>query len=800
MRTVQSMNRLARTVINLRIPIIVATLAITAVLGFFAKDIRINPDIMGYLPKDDPVTRLNDNISETYGGSRLAVVALESDNVFTRRTLETVDQLTERFRLIDGVRYVTSLTNIIDIRKVDDWLEVGKLIDPARIPLEEGELQKLRAYTLGKEMYSGRLVSSDGKATVIVCKLQDDADETRVVAEIRKAVSAVHPADKVYFAGLPFQLEEISSLVVEDLFHLVPLAALLIIATLYVGLRSLRGVLLPLTSALISSIWVIGIMSLFGVAFSVISNIIPVVLIAVGSAYSIHVISSFSETPPGSEDRRSQSRKALGRVALPVVLAGVTTIAGFIAFVFGSYLGMIKEFGIFSALGILFSLIISLTFVPSVLSLLPPLRKTAESRRREVSSAGDPENRGAFFRLGRWVVRRHKAVFAATAVLVGISVIGMPLIRREVDILSYFKKDTQISISERMMQQRFGGSTTLQILVKGNIQDPKVLHKMKAMEDLLRSRAELHNVYSVVELIEAMNDAMVDERAIPESEAQVANLWFLLEGEESLYQLVNETADEAVIQATMESINTGVMSELIQVIRSRIDTLDGPEVSFQLGGFLLMYNALDEAVRNSQIQSLLVAVALIFLCNLFLLRSVAGSLVGLIPIVFTLFILFGTMGLSGIPLDIVTVVLGSISMGVGVDYSIHFISRLREEYRLSGQRERSLVNTLGTTGKAIAVNMATVSLGFISLLFGNLLPLRRFAVLMVATMLGSGIGALLVLPSIMMMSSPGIFRALVERVRLFGGRLGAPQGLRTADVAPDSEYHQDQHNKRGTNK
>ncbi|MBN2551763.1 MAG: RND family transporter [Spirochaetales bacterium] len=794
------MNKLAGTVVSLRIPIIIVTVVVTVVLGFFSKDIRINPDIMGYLPKDDPVTVLNDYISETYGGSRLAVVALESEDVFTRRTLETVDQLTERFRLIEGIRYVTSLTNIIDIRKVDDWLEVGKLIDPTRFPLQEQELQNLRAYTLGKEMYSGRLVSSDGKATVIVCKLEEGTDEAQVVAEIRKTVSDADPADKVYFAGLPFQLEEISTLVVRDLIRLIPLTVLLIIASLYIGLRSLRGVLLPLLSALISSVWVIGIMSLFEVAFSVISNIIPVVLIAVGSAYSIHVVNSFSEIPPDSSDRRSQSRRALSRVALPVILAALTTVAGFTAFVFGSYLGMIKEFGIFSALGILFSLIISLTFVPSVLSLLRPLQSPAASRRPESGSADDSANRGAFFRLGGWLVRRHRAVFAATAALVGISVVGMPLIRREVDILSYFKRDTQIRISEQMMQQRFGGSTTLQILVKGNIQDPKVLQKMKEMENLLRSREELHNVYSVVELIEAMNDAMVDERTIPDSEAQVANLWFLLEGEESLYQLVNETTDEAVIQATMESMNTRVMSELIQVIRSRIETLEGPEVSFQLGGFLIMFNALDEAVRRSQIQSLLVAVALIFLCNLFLLRSVAGSLIGLIPIMFTLFILFGAMGLSGIPLDIVTVLLGSISLGVGVDYSIHFLSRLRDEFRLSGQREGALVNTLGTTGKAIAVNMGTVSLGFVSLVFGTLLPIRRFALLMLASMLGAGVGALLVLPSIMMMSSPGIFRTLVQRVRLFGGSLRAPRRLSPAPVASDPDYQNDQTNKRGTNK
>jgi hypothetical protein len=158
------------------------------------------------------------------------------------------------------------------------------------------------------------------------------------------------------------------------------------------------------------------------------------------------------------------------------------------------------------------------------------------------------------------------------------------------------------------------------------------------------------------------------------------------------------------------------------------------------------------------------------------------------------------MGLSGIPLDVVTVLLGSISLGVGVDYSIHFLSRLRDEYRRSGQREGSLVTTLGTAGKAIAVNMVTVSLGFVSLVFGTLLPLRRFAVLMVATMLGSGAGALLVLPSIMMMSSLRIFRSLVERVRLFSGSLRAPRRLSTAPAAPDSERQGDQSRKRGAKK
>jgi predicted RND superfamily exporter protein len=787
------MGKLAAAVIRLRIPIIIVTVLLTAVFGYFVKDIHINPDIIGYLPKDDPVTKLNTYISEKYGGSQMAIVAIEDDDVFSADTIGAIQHLTSEFQRLEGVRYVTSLTNLIDIKKVDDWLEIGKLIDAGNLPADQAELRELREYTLGKDMYRGRLVSADGRATVIVCRLREDADEPYVAGEIEKIVEQANLKQKVYYAGMPFQLTEIGSLVARDMIKLAPLAALLILGSLFIGLRSLRGMLLPVLAAAIGGVWVVGIMSLCRVSFSVISNIIPVVLIAVGSAYSIHVISSFAETARAGGDRRRQSREALRKVALPVILAAVTTIAGFTAFIFGSYLGMIKEFGIFSALGVFFSLVLSLTFVPSLLSLLPPARRVglksrkasaAGRRRRDRRSAAAEaaEKQGLFARAGGFVVRRRRAIVAAAAGLVALSIIGMPLIHREVDILTYFRKGTRIRISEQMMKERFGGSTTLQILVRGNIQDPEVLRKMKAMEELLRSRPELHNVYSVVELIEEMNYAMIDRRSIPDSEAKVANLWFLLEGEETLNQLVSEDKDEAVIQATLESMNTRVMSELIQVIRARIDQLETPDISMQLGGSLLMYNELDRAITRSQIQSLLIATALIFLFNLILLRSVAGSLLGLIPVVFTLFILFGTMGLAGIPLDVVTVLLGSISIGVGVDYSIHFLNRFREEYRLSERRDLALKNTLGTTGKAIAINMITVSLGFSSLLLGSLNPLRRFTLLIAVSMIGSGAGALALLPAIMMMSPAGVFRALVEKARLFGAGLKILRQLKPVSV------------------
>jgi predicted RND superfamily exporter protein len=318
------------------------------------------------------------------------------------------------------------------------------------------------------------------------------------------------------------------------------------------------------------------------------------------------------------------------------------------------------------------------------------------------------------------------------------------------------------------MKEKFGGSTTLQILVQGNINDPVVLERMKKMESFLSSRPELNNVHSVVELIEEMNFAMIDEKILPDTEAKVANLWFFLEGEEMLDQLVSEERNEAVIQATIKEYNIRQLTELVHTIRSYIRGMDSEECSFQLGGSLLTYYQVNEALKKSQIQSLVIAILMIFICNFIMLRSVAGSLVGLIPVGFTLFILYGFMGLSGIPLDVATVLIGSISLGVGIDYSIHFLNRFKHDYRVSQDKTTALAATLRTTGKAILINVVTVTAGFLTLLLGNLIPLQRFGILISLTMLSSGSGALLLLPSVILLCPEKLFRGVMGRISLSG--------------------------------
>ena len=729
--------------------VIFVNVLITLILGYSLTGLKINPDITSYLPKNDPTVKLFDYIGEEYGGNFLIMIALETDDVFNRGTIERINYLTLQFKLVEGVNYVTSLTNVLDIKQVEEGIEIGRLVDEYDLPKTHEELQQLKTYTLSKDLYRGRLISEDAKVTLIICRLNDDVDKIKTAHELKEIVKEANLKEKVYYSGMPFQMMEISEIILNDLKFLIPLIGLLIIISLLLAFHTLRGVVLPILSVSMSTIWTLGIMSILQIPLTVISDIIPVILIAVGSAYSIHVISRFDEDLMTSGDRLKQSKKALAEVGVPVLLAAVTTIAGFMAFVFGSYLSMIREFGIFSSLGILFSLIISVTFIPTMLSILPIKNK---KRSPDEITGGKTSFTRLMDKIGAFVLKNEKLIIAGGIIIICISIFGIPKIQRRVDMLDYFKPGTSIRLTEEMMQSKFGGSIPIQILVKADIQDPVVLKQMQEMQEFLESQEDVHKPQSVVDLIEEMNDVMGEGKVIPDSKYKVSNLWFLLEGEEIMSQLVNSDKTEAVIQATIGNVNTGMIRELVENVDNYIEKIDTSIIIFTQTGMPSIYQRLDDSIMRSQIQSLFIAIILVLICLFFLLRSFVGGLIGLVPIGFTLLVIFGFMGFTGIPLDIATVLVGSISIGIGIDYSIHFVNRFKKEFQKDKTELEALDKTLETTGKAILINVITVTMGFLVLILAALIPLRRFGILIAITMIGSGFGAITLLPAIILLT------------------------------------------------
>jgi len=254
-------------------------------------------------------------------------------------------------------------------------------------------------------------------------------------------------------------------------------------------------------------------------------------------------------------------------------------------------------------------------------------------------------------------------------------------------MLDYFEASSEIRQSEDFLEKKIGGSIPISILVRGDIRDPEVLREMKAMEDFLEQHPLIHHPLSIADYLAEMNDLMGEGEKSPDSREKVSNLLFLLEGQEGLDQLLHPEKTEAVIQAMIPSLDIGEMKHLVDQIENWIKGRSFNKAQMVFSGSPLVYIHLDESLIQSQVLSLILALVLIYLCVLFLVRSAAGALLGMIPIVFTLILIFGFMGYTGIPLDIVTVLVGSVSLGIGIDYALHWINRFRLEAGLLVQEK-----------------------------------------------------------------------------------------------------------------
>lgn len=375
------MEKLSRIIIKLKWIIVASVLALTIFFGYQTQFLTINSDILSSLPDDDPIASLYKEIGTQFGGNDMGMIVLESDNVFKTEILQHIKQITDSVRYTDGVSTVTSLTNILDIKSSEWGLEIGKLVDEYNLPDKQSQLDSLKNYVFSKEMYKGAIVSEDGTATVVMFTLLPDADKQAVAKEIKSKVENLNLPETLYFGGLPMMMNDINELIIADIVWLLPIVFVIIALILLLSFKSFRGVLLPLLTAGIAVIWTIGIMVVTGYELTIISNIIPVVLLALGSAYTIHVLNSINQRK--EKDRKQALKKALTYIIVPVILAAVTTAIGFVSFVFGAYLTMIKDFGIFTAVGTLIALLLSIFFVPALISAFSMYRKKIETDQPE---------------------------------------------------------------------------------------------------------------------------------------------------------------------------------------------------------------------------------------------------------------------------------------------------------------------------------------------------------------------------------------------------------------------------------
>ncbi|MBU4446340.1 MMPL family transporter, partial [bacterium] len=544
------MRKFAEFVIKYRIGIIIGTVIITAFMAIQLKNLEINSDILSYLPQTDPHVILFNEVGDKFGGNSLAMIALETDDVFNFNTINRINIITQKFKEMPEISFVTSMTDVIDIKKIEGGVEIGKLIDDYDSLADKDELARIKEYVLSKEMYRGNIVSNDGTIAVIVIRLKDDSDKVAIGRVMKEFVLSTEGNEKLYFAGIPFQMIFLTDIISSDIIILLPIVLILLIITLAVSFRIKRGVILPLATVIISTSWGLGLMSLLGIKLTLASDAMPILLLAIGSAYGIHFVNKYMEDIRKGDNKIEGIKDTISEIGMPIFLAGLTTAIGFLAFL-TSNLTIIKEFGLFTAIGVFFAFIVSITFLPALLALMPPPKKMDNLNISKNASSNH------FLKGLSVLILKRKNIIVLIGFIIGaIGVFSLFHISREVNMVEYFKKDSEIRQAEDMMQVKLGGSIPIQILVKGDLKEPSILKEMIKLEKYLQSLPDVHDPQSIADLICEMNYVMNDRYCIPDTREGVANPWFFLEGNEILLQLINSQNNEGLIQAKLGTVDT----------------------------------------------------------------------------------------------------------------------------------------------------------------------------------------------------------------------------------------------------
>ena len=717
----------------------------TLFFGNELKKLQIDADIVRSLPDDDVDARLLKKIGENFGSNNMGVIILETDNIYQPSVIEHIQLITATLSEISGISSVSSLTNIINIKGSDYGIEIGKLVDEYELPKTALEFEKLRNNILNNPMYKGSIVSEDETASLIVFNIENDANVNIIAKEVIEKTTALQIPEKLYYIGSPMLVTYISDLMRKDLTTLLPIAFLVIAIILLLSFRSVSGVILPLLIAVVSIVWSLGSMAFLGIKMSMISNNIPIIILAIGSAYTIHVINRVNKVR--LEEQHSDTIKtALVYVFIPIMLAALTTIIGFISFIFGSYLDMIVDFGIFTALGTLFACLLSIFFVPAILSVLNFKNNTSKAPKDDSFITNyllQP--------LHQLIANKPKTVLLIWLLLIGFSVANLFSIRRSVDIQEYFKRDNPTRLAEQIMVEKFGGTKPIFVYFKGNMQSPAVLKKMLETSAYMEESPEVYTSMSIAKLIDEINYNFTNSRTFPQEIEQIEQLWFLLDGNEVLPRFVNEELTEGIIISKFKSPDNKSKIEFAKYMNRFIAENSTEECQIQITGMPFVDITMDQSLINSQIGSIAIAVFFVIVLVGGILRSLKSGFFAAIPIIATIILLFGFMGLTGISLNIATVLVASVALGIGIDYAIHIISHFKTSFKKNNDVYAAVQESILVSGKAIIINVVSVSAGFLVLVFSDMVPLQYFGLLIALSMVSSCLGALTLLPSLLIL-------------------------------------------------
>ncbi len=722
-----------------------------------------------FIAADNPAVIYRDKVKEIFGLDDpfvVAVVDRGETGIYNKAALDLVRDLSDKLaglRNVDPDR-VTSLateSNIVGTdegMEVDDFYELGEggRLDPAA----------LKAAIDNFPLYQGSLVARDGSATLIVAEILDQDLSQATYDEILALVEAMTLPEgvEVHVAGVGAISGFLGTYIDNDAKRLNPLTAVVITLVLVVAFRSVAGAILPNLIVMATAAAALGLMAAFGVSFFVITNGLLPILIGIAVADSIHVLSEYYVRAAAhpEESRRDHIVQAMVRMFRPITLTTLTTIAGFMGLYIGAEMPPMQYFGLFAAVGVAAAWLYTILLLPAAITLIP----VKPSRAFKQSKSSDLYGR-VMTRFGAAVLRRPGAVVAVVAVIAVAGAFGASRVIVEESQIENFQRDEAIYIADQVMNRVFDGTNYIDVVIETpNREDlfkPENLALIERFQHAAESLEGVQGSTSVVDYIKQMHKAVNENRpefySIPDDDFLIAQL-FLLYSTSANPTDFEEEVDYDYRRANVRlNLNSSLYRENREVIAALEDAIardfNSDAMTANLSGRVYVNFHWLKTIGDNHLRSLGISLALVWLMASLVFRSALAGAFALIPVLMSLLLIYAVMGFTGIWLGVGTSMFAAIAIGLGIDFSIHTIDRMKElAMKGQGSFDARIAPLFPSTGRALFFNFAAIGLGFMVLTTSEVPPLLRFGILVGIAVTASFIASMAVMPALAKLLRP----------------------------------------------
>ena len=754
--------------------VVAVTLFITLVALSAFPRVRTDTNPKNMLPADSAVRVSNDAVEKTFGlYEDMIVVGIKNEaGVLNKTTLEKIKRINEGILQIPGVaaRDVAGFSTIDNVTVDKGTLQVGPLMP--EVPGDPRALEGLRKQLFENPMFVGRIISQDGRTAAIYVPLEKGANGKAVADKIREIVKDEGGPENYYVAGDPVARDTFGAEMFKLMAIFAPMAGLLMFAARYFMFGDLFLSAALMMDAMIATVWSMGLLIALGYPIHIMSSMAPVFLMAIATD-SIHIFNEFYFRFREEKDRKTAIIKTMEAVGRPVRYTALATAAGFSVLLFMDIVP-VKIFGGLVAFGTVLLRILSFSFIPAMFTFVSEKSIETASRGEDAQSSRISQFLAHLARLG---AHKPRAVVLTGLALFAVAVAGTTRIKVNNNMVEWFTKSSEVRTADRVMNAALGGTSLGYLVVNSTgdeeefIKSPQALRYIEELQRSLEKLPEVGKTTSVVDYVKRISRVLhKDDPAydkVPESK-ELAGQYLFLFGMSAkpadLDNVVDPYYKKANVWVQLKTWDAGAMRKVIEAARNY--QRDNPfPVEIKPAGIAYFNLVWNDAVLWDMIKGFLLALVVIFAILSVNFRSVKWAMVGYIPLLFTVILIYGAVGFAGKDFDMPISVLSCLSLGMAVDFAIHFINRFR--LRLAEGRnaaapesiEEALVWTAARPGKGVLRNAILFAAAFSVMLFAPLTPYITVGAFIVCMMLLSAVLCIIYIPALIVLFRKQLFTA-----------------------------------------